>query len=1154
MIYQGVQQMSLRLIYGRAGSGKSQFCLNEIKQRIDQKFNKTLVLLVPEQYSFQTEKNLIKTVGAGGILKTEVLSFRRMAYRVFNEVGGITYPHVNSASKCMLIYKILENMKDNFKIFSKVSAQNGFVNTISEMISELKRYNVTPQDLENALQYTDNELLKDKLAEISVIYNEFERTLHEKYRDTDDDLTLLAEKLDKSIQFNDSEIWIDSFSGFTPQEYKVISKLLQKAAMVNISMCTDCINLEGKIDDTDIFSPVKKAANKLLKLASENNIGIAPSINLSCEPLYRFTESTELAHLEKNYFSFPFVRFHQKTDNIHIFTSLNIYSEIENTAQDIVRLCRDCGMRYREIAVVTGNLGIYERLVEIVFSEYGIPIFIDTKKSITKHPICQLILSLFDIFIDNWSYEAVFKYLKTGLTGVSRENIDYIENYVLACGIRGGKWTQQEDWEYKIDFNIAQPEENTEDPLLNRVNSIRKEIITPLTEFRNRTKGRSKAKEFCSALFEFLRSINVPERIENLIRDFQNSGMLDLAGEYSQIWNILMEVMDQIVAVSDESIGIERFSNLFRIAVNEYKTGLIPPSIDQVQVGSISRSRNHEIKALYILGVNDGNFPSAGTSEGLLSDRDRDDLAFVGIQLASDTRTKAFEEQFQVYSVLTTAGKYLRISYPIADHEGKALRPSIVISRIKKIFPNVSESSDIIQSNSENEYLQSVSRDNPTFNTLVGVMRDSFYGENINPLWKDVFNWYFRHNEWNSKCIKSRKSLLYTNAARPVDSNKIKSLYGNPIFSSVSKFEKYESCPFSYYAEYGLKAKERKIQRFNAPDTGTFMHAVIERFSSLLESAGITWRELDKHWCADTVSEIVDDILEKAQGSVLNSTVRYINLSRRLKRVLVRSVWLIAEHIKRSNFQPVGYEMEFGEKGEFPPIKIELEDGNIINLVGRIDRVDACETEEGTYLRIIDYKSGAKAFKLSDIFYGIQIQLITYMDAIWNNGKAGCKEPVLPGGMLYFRLDDPLIKGHSRLTEDDIEKALMRQLKMRGLLLADVKLIKEMDRDIEGDSLIIPARLNKGDILGRSSAASLEQFHTLRKYVNHLVKSIGEEIMKGDVKIKPYKKKKETPCNYCNYSAFCQFDPQFNDNTYRILNDKTDEEVWSLMSSGETNE
>jgi len=1139
--------MSLRFIYGRAGSGKTRYCLEEIKSKIADGMTRPLVLLVPEQYTYQAERDLITVLQTGGILKTEVLSFRRLAFRVFNETGGLTYPHIHPAGKSMIICRILDRMGDGLKTYAGLSEHRGFINSLSSLITEMKKYDITPDRLESAASVIEEGLpLRDKLRELKDIYAEYEKMMAERYRDSDDDLTLAARKLGQAKSYDGAEIWIDGFSGFTPQEYNIIGCLLKKAERVSITLCTD--SLDGKEDSegTDVFYPVKRVYKKAVRIAEECGVPVEPPVVLKEEPPYRFKGSAELSHLERNLEAYPYKTFREKTKDISLFSSVNAFSEVEAAASDIIRLCRDKGLRYRDIAVLVSNLEAYEGLIEAVFEEYGIPCFIDRKIDIIKHPLVRMLLSMLDIFNDNWSYEAVFGYLKTGLTGIETSRIDRLENYVLACGIRGNSWTNGQDWD--MNPGPISDEGEAEDPgdLLKEINETRYEVVRPLLEFRRKTKGRKKAAEICAALYDFLCDTGVPERIENIVDMFRENGQLSLANEYSQVWNIIMEVFDQAVEVmGDETFGIERFSKILNIGFGEYKLGLIPPSLDQVLVGSADRSRSHEIKAMYILGANDGMFPAPMVSEGILTDYDRQSLNKLGVELAADTRSKAFEERFMVYRALTTAGGYLRVSWPIADNEGRSMRPSIIVSRLRKLFPAITETSDIEKQAADETEM--VTSRNPAFIRMTAALRRKADGRDIAPVWSDVYRWFNKQKDWNNKCRSIRQAYLYTNNAEPVGRDKIRALYGEQVYSSVSRLEKYTACPFAYYVQYGLGAKERRVYGLSAPDVGTFLHKAIEKFSRCVSDCGISWREIDRKFCEEKASQIVDEMLENMKAAGFAASKRYTVLLTRLKRVVARAAWMIAEHIRCSSFNPVGFELEFGEGGEFPPVIIELDSGERVKLVGKIDRVDALETPEGTYLRIIDYKSGNKDFKLSDVFYGLQIQLITYMDALWNQDDGPGR---FPGGILYFHQDDPVIKAAGRMTDEQLEQALKKTFRMKGLLLADVKLIREMDNTIDGTSMIIPARINKGDVLGRSSAASLEQFRMLRKYVQRLLKGICEEIMKGQVPIRPYRKRGITSCKYCSYSPVCQFDAAMKGNSFRMLYDREDDEVWKLIGQG----
>lgn len=1140
--------MSLQFIYGRSGSGKSFHCLKSIKTKQNEDNNKKLVLLVPEQYTLQAERDLIKVLGTGGILNTEVLSFRRMAYRVMNEVGGITYPHIHPAGKSMIIYRILDRLKEQFTIFHKSANCKGFVNTLSTLITELKRYNVRADSFDEVLEgLTEDNYLLHKLKEIKLIYSEFDNMLESRYRDTDDELTLLASKLDSTEMYSKAEIWIDGFAGFTPQEVEVISKLIQQTENVYITMCTDVLFDEMQSGSTDVFAAVKKSCKKFVSIAEASDVKILPPVGLNSANLPRFKESRELQSQEANYFAYPYRVYQQPTTDIELFESVNIYAEIEECARDIIRQCRDNDMQFKDITVATRNLTGYENLIEVIFEQYNIPCFIDSKTEITNHPLVRMVLSMLEIFTENWSYEAVFRYLKSGLTGIEDTRIDLLENYVLACGIRGSRWTQEAEWNTSIEFRPDDKQSPENDEMLLQVNMTRNEVREPLLRFRKRTKGRRTAEDFCTGIYEYLVEIGVEERIRDYIDSFTQNGQLRLAGEYQQVWNILMDVFDQVVEVmGDETFGIEKFANVFKIGLAEYKISSIPASLDQVLIGSIEHLRSHEIKALYILGTNDGVFPSAGISEGVLSDKDRDVLNKKGIELASDTKSKAFDELYLIYRTLTMPKNFLRISWPIADHEGRTMRPSTIISRMRKIFPNITEKNNILKPVEGNNNIDIIASPVPSFNQLVSILRQKNEGIEPGHMWKELFVWFSAQEEWKQKCDAMINALKYRNIAVPVDKAKIRELYGKNPYFTVSRLEKYTSCPFAFYVQYGLGARERKIYRLSPPDVGTFMHAVIERFSKMVDENNYSWREFDRQWCSDEVSKIVDELLANMKNTILGGSKRFKALAVRLKRVVTRAVWLIAEHIRRSSFEPVGYEVEFGEGGAYPPIVIELDSGEKIKLVGRIDRIDTLSTDNGKYLRIVDYKSGDKDFKLSDVYYGLQMQLITYLDALWESSE-NSGEKALPGGILYFRVDDPMIKGTGCSSPEEIETAIMKKLKMKGLLLADVQLIKYMDNTIEGNSIIIPARINKGDVLGKSSAATIEQFTVLRSFVKQILKDMCSELMKGNVPISPYKKKKLTSCSYCNYSSVCQFDQTQKDNSFRMLHDRDDDDIWKLM-------
>ncbi len=505
-----------------------------------------------------------------------------------------------------------------------------------------------------------------------------------------------------------------------------------------------------------------------------------------------------------------------------------------------------------------------------------------------------------------------------------------------------------------------------------------------------------------------------------------------------------------------------------------------------------------------------------------------------------------------VYMALATPSRYLWLSYPAADRDGKALRPSRIISEVKRILPAVVEQSTFARMEAADSPQPTALI--PAFDGLVAQLRRRYDGESIHEGWKDIYRWFSQNKLWKEKCSSVLNGLSYTNQTHRLTEDRAGKLYGKPVFTSVSRMEAYASCPFSYYVKYGLKAKERRMLSFNPVDAGTFMHRIIDEFSRMLVKGDISWRSLDREWCSEQISLLVEAELAAKAGGVLGSSKRYIYLSGRLKRTVTKAIMLISRHIEMSSFEPSGYEVEFGDAGRYPPISIELPSGEFIKMTGRIDRIDSMTNEDGTYLRIIDYKSGNRALKLADIYYSLQLQLVSYLDAVlgmdegvgYADSRCGQGQK-LPAGILYFRLDDPLIRCDRESTDEDIERAILHELRMKGLVLADVKVVREMDKQINGDSLIIPARINKDGSLGRSSAATKEQFEVLRRYVRKTLTTIGSEILDGNVTINPYKKRTMTACTYCSFSSVCQFDTSIRDNRYRNLPDLKEDDLWPLM-------
>lgn len=1140
--------MGVRFIYGRAGMGKTHYCFQKINDYVKNKENKKLIYIVPEQYTFQRETLLLKTVGEAALMKCEVLSFKRMAHRVFEACGGRAKDRMNEAGRCMLLQRIFIEYQDELRYFNKVIKEKGFIKIISEIITEFKKYNINLELINNNIEKIEDTELKDKLYDLSFLFDKFNENIEKNLIDADDELTLLAQKLSVCDLYDGSEIWIDEFTTFTPQQLDVIRMLLKKAENVNITLCMDELGNGNDTEMTDIFNVIKNTESRVLKIAEEENIKYNKPINLNNNVKSRFDESEELAHIEKYLFSYPLKIYDKEVNDIKLYKANNSYDEIENVAKEIYKLVREKNYRYKDISVVCRNIDTYEKVITVIFNEYDIPYFLDKKINMLNNPLVVLILSVFEIYLKNWSYESVFKYLKSGLVNIPRNEVDILENYVLANGIKNYKWT----------MDLEKTEEETEE--INPIDIMLK-VREPLMNFHKDISGKKTVRDICTALYNFLVESDVLNAVENKVNYFEEIKLESKVKEYSQVINIVFEVLEQAVDVlGEEVIDVKEFYKILNSGFESKEIGVIPIALDQVNVGDIARIKGRDVKALFIVGVNDGVLPASGQTEGILTDNDRDKLKDTGIQLAATTKAKVFEERFMAYTAFTISRKYLYISYPMADFEGKSLRPSILIPTLKSNFKKLQEESSIYSLNKDK--YSKITAPIPTFNELILTLRKYYEGEAVEPYWKQVYKYFLDNGNFNYKTGRIFEGLEYENNNIIVSREKIKQLYLNDkgkINFSVSRLENYAGCPFSYFVKYGLKAKDRKIYEFTAPDLGSFMHEILEGFSNRVISNNLAWSELDRDKCNEIINELVDNKLKENPNSILNSNKKYKYFSDRFKKILTNSVSVLSKQMSLGEFKILKNEFEFGENKYGAPIKITIPDSkDEILLNGKIDRIDSATINDKTYVRIIDYKSGNKDFDINELYYGIQLQLIVYLDAIIKDSEHILKTQAIPGAILYFKIDDPIIESKVAVEVEKVKEELMKELKMRGLVLKDPNLVRAMDNGINDVSLVIPAAFKKNcdEFTSASSVVTEEQFTLLRKFVNQKMVELCSGMLSGKIKIEPCKSKNYSYCTYCQYSSICQFDTKIPSNKYKVIGSKSTDEVWEKIkrSVEESNE
>ncbi|MBE5821016.1 MAG: hypothetical protein E7311_00315 [Clostridiales bacterium] len=1102
--------MSISCILGKSRIGKTTYIYNLIKEKYEKNLENNIktLLIVPEQFGLTAEKELTHYLDKGGLFNVEILTFKRMCYRVFNEIG-LDNRHITDVGKKLIIYDILS--KNKFNIFN--SSSKGNIENIIDIFSEFDRYKINIDEARN-IEYS-NVYLNNKMQDLLNIYEKYHNMLDEATVDSNNDLDILCNYIsDSSIK--NMDIYIDEFYGYTNQEYQTILELA-KYNNVYISFCIDKTNISE--NPLDIYNSNILAYKKLLRLCSENGIKLDNTIDLNKKIVENNITKTkkEINHLANNIFSYPYKVYKDKVEySINIYSCLNDNIEIENLAQNIVKLI-DSGYKYSDIVVITRDSEKYANLIWGIFSKYKIPYFIDLKKNIIDNQISNLIFSLIDIVINNFSYEAVFSYLKTGFLDVDLDDIYLLENYVIKWGIKGHKWFKEFTYEY---------DENNQEVLdkLERLNIVREKVIVPLIEFKNNILKQKNMQDIVKCIYEFLDKNNIQKAIEEKINLFHENGEIDIEKEYLDIWNYYIETFDQLIlSLGNSKIDIYEFKNILEIALTDTQKAFIPLYQDAVMIGDIERTRTHKVKVIFFIGVQNGGFPIVYGSEGILSDADREFLYENNIELAKTTKMKELEDQFNIYKIITMATDKVNFSYIMNDLDGVSYRPSFIISKIKKIF-NINEQ---IIDNISNDYIYNT---NTAFSNL-------FEEDNTE------YIKYFKENAIDDY-IKYENILKYTtNMNITLSKENIDKIYGDIFKGSITKLEEYVKCPYSFYLKYALKITEREKFQVRFLDIGNFNHEVLDEFFSYIISNNIDLNTITENEVEDIANNIIQNLFINIKSDMIKNAKNFNVLKIKLKKVLLKSIWVLILQLRGSSFKPIKTEAEFGDGKDYHKILLELNGGKQVHLIGKIDRIDLADTQDGKYIRIIDYKSSKKSAQLSDIYNGLNLQLITYLDAVTNEDK-----DIIPGGMLYFKIDDPIISTKQDLSKEELEKMLINELKLNGFILNDKSLIRHMDHNIEKTSNLVNVKINDEGLSTNKNALSLDEFNKLQQYSKKILTDISSEIMSGKIDVKPFWKSKiSNGCIYCSFNGICKFNSKEKNCTYNIMRNLDNKEIFEKM-------
>lgn len=1130
--------MALRLLIGAAGTGKTQFCMQEIIAAQNRHIGRQ-ILLVPEQFTSQAERDLTLQTQAKGILTAEVLSFGRFAYQVFSRFGMDKTIPLGDVGKQMALQKILLERKEEISYFRHVMDKTGFVEQLGMTLTECFQYCISPERLAQLANHPGlSHAAQEKCREVSLIYQNYLAFLSQDYLTGEESLTLLTEKLRHAEHFQDTELWLDGFYGFTPQEYGVLGQLLRLCSRVTVTLPMDSASYYApSLPPFAPFYEPHRTKQTLLSLAQTEGIAVESPIFLQTN---RRVRSSGLRFLEQNYF-YGYHKTSPSSDGLHIASCATKHSEIQYTAGKIISLVRDHGLRYRDIAIVTNAMDVYEKSLAGILQEYGIPCFFDARRNISTHPLMALVQGLLDTLIYDFRYTHVFSYLKSGLTPLSQEDMDVLENYVLAYGIKGYKW-KKELW--SAGFSADEQAEQ------NYLNDLRRQVMEPFSPWLSRKRTKSyPLREMVQDLLTQLDTLGVAERLNQQAELLRLSGNVTKAEEHRQVWNLLMQVLEKAVDIfGDLPVSLETFAKILTAGLEKSSMGLIPPTADRLIVGDIARTHLPNIRVLFVLGVNDGILPAPVQSQGVFTDTEREALTQIGVELTANGKRQLFEEQFLIYRCLSKPSDALYLTYANGDTEGKPMFPSSLITRIHRMYPAL-----VV----ETDPSVPLSDMTPTacFHLLGQQMRTHVSAHPMEPLWQDIYSFFATQPAWHARLDLLKRGFVAKGKETQLSAKTAKLLYGKNILSSVSRLERFASCPFAYFAEYGLKAKERPLYQLHTPDLGNLFHQILEQFSTALSSDGISWQDLDQAQTHRRMELAVDAAAPQLGNEILMDSAANRYLIQRLKRIAKRAGWTLVRHIQSGSFLPSGYEVGFGPHEALPPILIGMKDGSKLILRGKIDRVDMMDAEGKTYVKIIDYKSGNKTFRFQDVYYGLQLQLLLYMDAYLKHLQHSHPD-CHPGGVFYFRITDPTVSISSEMTAEQLAELLYGKLQMSGLLLENTAVIQGMDHVFIEEktgglsfaaSAIVPLKYTKKGVpTAASSLATEAQYRALMDFTVQRAAQIGEQMKAGVILPSPYRRQDMTPCNYCPYTSICRYDYAEHPD-YRDLKPIDKETFWAKI-------
>lgn len=1129
--------MSLQFILGSSGAGKTRFLYDNLIAMSMKEPSLQYIVIVPEQFTMQTQKEIVSLHPNHGTMNIDIVSFNRLAYRVFEELCVTTLTVLDDTGKSMVLRKVVADRRKELGLFQGHLNQNGFISQLKSMMSELYQYGILPEAIEAAARESQSALLKEKLKDLSIIYEGFKKEIEHRYITTEEILDVLCRVLPRSELIKNSIITLDGYTGFTPVQYRLIQLLLTYGKKVTVTVTVDpAANPyeEGRLQN--LFYMSKQIVCRLTNLAESEGFQKSADIVLGKgeEGLRRFAKNPAMKFLERHLYRYDNGVYEDTPEGIRIYQAGKPGQEIAWVAGRIHRLVQKEGMRYREIAVITGDLPAYGHEIINRFGADSIPYFMDDKKSILDNAMVELIRGALEVVQKDFSYESVFRYLKTGLVTTQREMTDRLENYVIALGIRGYKqWNQCWDRGYRGSGNLN----------LAELNAFREEVLKPLARLREAL--REETATVCTmaaAVTACLEECSIRQKLEDYRQQFENLGEYSLAKEYEQVYPLVMDLLDRLVhLLGEEKMTRKEFAGILDAGFEEISVGVIPATVDRVVVGDITRTRLDEIKVLFFVGVNDGIVPMKKLTAGILTDADRMVLKSCRMELAPTSREDGFMQRFYLYLMMTKPKQQLILSYADFDSAGRQLRPSTLIGEVKRMFPKLK----VLDKRTEQPTVSSAVEGREY---LIQGLRDyEIYRDD--GMFLEVYRLFAGSAEYKDQVRRLVDAAFYSYEERGIGRAAARALYGRILQGSVTRLEKYAACAYAHFLSFGLELMERQEYQLAAVDMGNLFHNSIDLCFKELAQRGQAAVTLTEEERKALVKSCVSQVTEEYGNTILLSSARNKYLAGKVERITDRTMWALVEQLKKGDFTPAGFEVSFSSIDDLKAMKISLSEEEAIHLKGRIDRVDLYEDQEHVYVKIIDYKSGSTRFDLAALYCGLQLQLVVYMDAVTEmEQRKNPDRKVVPAGIFYYNIKDPMVEKQTGLTGEEIEVRILEQLKMNGLVNSDLEVIGHLDREIETKSDVIPVAKKNGLIQDSySTVASEERFGVLKEFVRSRLKQSGREILDGSVSVKPCKQGSGSACDYCPYHAVCGFDQKVSGYGFRRFPSWKPEQVWERI-------